>query len=751
MKRLLAVDDLEENLHLLEVLLGSQGYEVLSARNGAEALSMAREVPPDLVISDILMPVMDGFTLCRNWKADERLSRIPFIFYTATYTDPKDERLALDMGADAFLTKPTEPDELLAVIQAAIARAENGQVVSAGGPPVTNETILEQYSEALVRKLEDKMLQLEKANQVLQQEIVERTRAEEALLRQVSFDELIADLLSRIARSAAPEVEEHIMAAMQPIAAFLGVESAIVFQLSDDLTTWGATYNWAAPGVKSVAVWLTDKPMGTLPWIEERVLSGQTVLLDSLQDIPPEVTDFRQLWERQGLTSALLVPLQGRGAVVRGSLALFRISQRAPWEHHDVRRAEQVGKAIANALERKHAEDSLRASDEQLRQSQKMEAIGQLAGGVAHDFNNLLTAMLGYCDLLLDRPELTGTPAYEDVREIKYAAERAGVLTRQILAFSRRQTLQPAVVSLNHLIARMTPLLRHTLGEHIDLTIHPDPESGHVEVDVQQFEQVLMNLALNARDAMKSGGRLIVETGNTELDEDYRRLHPDATSGSFVRLAVSDTGVGMNEAILSRIFEPFFTTKEPGKGTGLGLSTVYGIVKQSGGSIAVYSEPGSGTCFKIYLPRVAAPAQAAGPARARVLPPRGDETILIVEDESAVRNLMARVLGSLGYTAHVAGSADEALDLIADSSQRLDILVTDLVLPGAVQGDVLAQHARVLRPGLPIIHMSGYTGDAIMHAGRLDPGVNFLEKPFRAEDLARMVRRVLDGPTEPPA
>ena len=751
MTRLLAVDDLEENLHLLEVLLGSQGYEVHCARNGAEALEMAMESPPDLVISDILMPVMDGFSLCRKWKADERLNRIPFVFYTATYTDPKDERLARDIGADAFITKPSEPDELLAIVQATLARAESGQVVAANGPSVGQETILERYSEVLVRKLEDKMLQLEKTNQALQQEIGERARAEEALLRQVSFDELIADLLSRIAGSAAPQIDEHITEAIQPVAGFLRVDSAIVFQLSDDLATWGATYSWAAPGFESAATWLTNRPMGSLPWIEEKVLSGQTVLLGSLNDVPPEGAAFRRLWERQGLSSGLLVPLQGRGAVVRGAIGFFRISQKDPWDSHDVGRAEQVAKAVANALERKHVEESLRASDEQLRQSQKMEAIGQLAGGVAHDFNNLLTAILGYCDLLLGRPELADTPACDEVREIKYAAERASGLTRQILAFSRRQTLQPAVVSLNQLVARMTPLLRRTLGESIDLTIHPSPVLGHVEVDVHQFEQVLMNLALNARDAMESGGRLIVETANTELDEAYRRLHPDATPGSYVRLAVSDTGIGMDEATRSRIFEPFFTTKEPGKGTGLGLSTVYGIVRQSGGIISVHSEPGNGTCFEIHLPRVAAPVQVESPAKTTAPSPRGDETILIVEDESAVRNLLDRVLSSLGYTTRMTGNADEALDVIADSSQHVDILVTDMVLPGALQGDVLAQQARVLRPGLPIIHMSGYTGDAITHAGRLDPGVNFLEKPFRPEALAQMVRRVLDEVTEPPA
>jgi PAS domain S-box-containing protein len=398
---------------------------------------------------------------------------------------------------------------------------------------------------------------------------------------------------------------------------------------------------------------------------------------------------------------------------------------------------------IRDLTERKKAEEALRERDEQLRQSQKMEAVGQLAGGIAHDFNNLLTAILGYGDLLLAGDELA-EPAREDIEQIKRAAERAAGLTRQILAFSRRQTMRPQVVSLNEVLANMEPLLGRTLGEDIDLVSLPDPDLGHVEVDVHQFEQVLMNLALNARDAMPHGGRLTLETANVELDEQYSHTHPEVAPGKYVMLAVSDTGLGMGEETASRIFEPFFTTKGPGEGTGLGLATVYGTVKQSFGSISVYSEPGKGTCFKIYLPLTAATVETREQAIAEPTTPKGDETVLVVEDEPALRDLAVRVLTDHGFKVLSAGTAAAALQVLQDVAGEVDILVTDLILPGELQGKDLADQLLASRPDLPVVYMSGYTRNAIVHAGRLDHGVHFLEKPFAPTALVTMIREVLD-------
>ena len=409
---------------------------------------------------------------------------------------------------------------------------------------------------------------------------------------------------------------------------------------------------------------------------------------------------------------------------------------------------DEVTAIVRDISERKTAEETLRQTEEHLRQSQKMEAVGQLAGGIAHDFNNLLTAILGYSDMIL----ASGAPSLEEVRsdveEIKLAGERASALTKQILAFSRRQALRPTVVSLNEVLAGMEPLLHRTLGENIDLVCVNNPDLGHVQADVHQFEQVIMNLALNARDAMVSGGRLTLETANVELGEQYCRTHPETRPGSYVMLSVSDTGVGMDEATCERVFEPFFTTKAPGQGTGLGLATVYGIVRQSNGSISVYSEPGKGTSFKIYLPlatRPGIPAEIVIPPRESA---RGSETVMVVEDEAALRGLIERILGGAGYTTHAFGSAVEALGALERGEYPIDLLLTDVVLSGALQGDDLARAVRAARPDLPVLFMSGYPRNAIVHAGRLDEGVNFLEKPFTPEALARTVRQVLD-PSRP--
>jgi two-component system cell cycle sensor histidine kinase/response regulator CckA len=399
---------------------------------------------------------------------------------------------------------------------------------------------------------------------------------------------------------------------------------------------------------------------------------------------------------------------------------------------------------VRDITERKLAEQALRQTEEQLRQSQKMEAVGQLAGGIAHDFNNLLTAIIGYSELTLMKLQDQDQDLRSDVEQILRAAERASALTRQILAFSRRQALRPSVVSLNEVLEGMEPMLRRTLGENIDLVSLRHPDLGHTEVDVHQFEQVLMNLALNARDAMPAGGRLTLETANVALDEEYCRTHVGATPGSCVMLAVSDNGVGMNEATVERAFEPFYTTKPPGEGTGLGLATVYGIVKQSRGYINVYSELGRGTAFKIYLPRVTPREGMVEMAPVKRPSSRGHERIVVVEDEPSLRSLIERLLGDMGYEVVCFGSADDAMVALESGRVSAELLLTDVVLPGAMQGNDLVRRVHEFRPDLPVLYMSGYTRNAIVHAGRLDEGVNFIEKPFTPDALARMVRTVLD-------
>ncbi len=384
--------------------------------------------------------------------------------------------------------------------------------------------------------------------------------------------------------------------------------------------------------------------------------------------------------------------------------------------------------------------------EEQLRQAQKMEAIGRLAGGVAHDFNNLLTIITGYSQLLLERLG-SDDPLRGHVNEVLSAGNRAASLTRQLLAFSRRQVLQPQVLDLNTVVANTDKMLRRLIGEDIELVTHLGPDLGRVKTDPGQIEQVIMNLAVNARDAMPQGGRLTLETANVELNEGDTRTRVSVLPGRYVMLAVSDSGIGMDAETQAHIFEPFFTTKEAGKGTGLGLATVYGIVKQSGGHIWLYSEPNQGTTFKIYLPRLeeaAQPGEAISPGAPLS---GGSETILLVEDEEGVRDLARRILELKGYKVITASNPTEAAQVCERHEGPIHLLLTDVIMP-TMSGRQLAEHVAFLRPGMKVLYMSGYTDNAIIPHGILKEGTQFLQKPFTRDSLTSKVREVLDAPQQ---
>ena len=373
-----------------------------------------------------------------------------------------------------------------------------------------------------------------------------------------------------------------------------------------------------------------------------------------------------------------------------------------------------------------------------------MEAVGQLAGGVAHDFNNLLTAILGYAQLLSERP--LGEAALSEVAEILRAAERAAVLTRQLLAFSRQQVQKIAVFVLNEVVVETESMLARLLGEDVRINKDLAPDLGRVKADPGQIEQVLVNLAVNARDAMEKGGTLRIETRNVDLDEAYVAAHAAGSPGSYVMLAVSDDGCGMDPATLARIFEPFFTTKPAGKGTGLGLSTVYGIVKQSGGFVWVYSDPGHGSTFRIYLPRADEPLTDRRPSGTpRRTPPGGTETVLLVEDDDAVRRFMRNVLERHGYTILEAASGAEAVSVARATAGAIRIVVSDVVMP-EMSGTVLRRRLEALGVRAPVLFVSGHPTDAVAIRGVQASGVAFLQKPFTPGDLLFKVRRVLDEP-----
>ncbi|MBI3098598.1 MAG: response regulator [Planctomycetes bacterium] len=537
----------------------------------------------------------------------------------------------------------------------------------------------------------------------------------------------------------------------------------------------GAVYLWSEGkvltlagefGFEDAAASGGARDLEIFPLLAEAARGGRIVQVDS--DEVAEHTSLLPL-ARFGLTSLLLSPLNHAGENV--GLVLMGTGVSAPAEDwHPFARAMSAQLAQAVVLSRDHtrlleseeryrrlaeaagkSEEALRVSmnsevslQEQLRQSQKMEAIGQLAGGVAHDFNNLLTVILGHSDLLLRRLK-EGDPAHRGTLEIRKAAVQAAALTQQLLAFSRRQVLQPRILDLNAVLSDMESMLRRLIAEDVDLVTILSPRLGRVMADPGQVQQVILNLAVNARDAMPRGGRLTLETSDAALDEEYARAHPGASPGEYVMLAVSDTGTGMDEATRARIFEPFFTTKEQGRGTGLGLATVYGVVKQTGGTIWVYSEPGKGSTFKIYLPRLLAEGDPgpAAPEASRV-DPRGSETVLLVEDSGPVRQFAREALVELGY--RVIEAPDGAAALVrAESSGPIHLLLTDVVMPG-MSGRELADRLVALRPGVRVLYTSGYTDRTIVSQGVLDPGMAFIQKPYTPDLLGRKIREVLDAP-----
>jgi PAS domain S-box-containing protein len=412
------------------------------------------------------------------------------------------------------------------------------------------------------------------------------------------------------------------------------------------------------------------------------------------------------------------------------------------WRHLDVVRVNWLDDPAISAIVTNYRDVSDRVSlEEQFQKSQRLEAVGRLAGGVAHDFNNLLTVILSYSRMAIDDLR-EDEPVREYMHEIHKAADRAATLTQQLLAFSRRQVLAPRVVNLNGIVRDMQNILQRVIGEDIELVVELAGSLAHCKLDAGQVEQVIVNLAVNARDAMPTGGRLMLETADVEITPEYGRRHVGVEPGKYVMLVISDTGVGMTSQTRERIFEPFFTTKESGKGTGLGLATVFGIVKQSGGHIWVHSEPGHGTTFRLYFPHT---EERPSVQPVSSLPPTsiaGDEVVLLAEDEPAVREIARKILERAGYTVLEASNGGEALLIVEQHPGPIHVLLTDVIMP-RMSGQALAQRLLQVRPELKVLYMSGYTDDAIGHHGVLPPGTEFLQKPLTPELLLRRMRQVL--------
>jgi PAS domain S-box-containing protein len=832
MPTILAIDDKRDNLTTITALLKQlmPDCTVITAQSGSEGIEKALAAQPDAVLLDINMPGMDGFETCRRLKADSRTQPIPVVMVTAVRSDAPSRVKGLDLGADAFLSKPIDEHELVSQIRVVlrIKAAENAlrrerslletMVQERTASLLAREAFTNAVLEAIGANIAvlDRRGVITAVNGAWERFARENGDAAGGAATGVGADYLgaicaatgtstegVAETLAGIQAVLAganplftitypchsPEQQRWFMLRATPLSGALGgavvahIDITAHKQAEEALRKSEAELSRLlgdARQSRQALLSLTEDQQQAEAKLQESKLLFETVV----ENIPlmvflKEATDLRfVIFNRAGEE---LLGYDRKDFLGKNNLDLFPPEQAAHFMAKDrevlagdagsldileepiqtakkgerllhtrkvcIRGSDGTTKYLLgisdDITERKRAADEKGKLEVQLRQAQKMEAVGRLAGGVAHDFNNLLMGIMGYAELCRDRIE-SGHPIREYLDEITRDAQRSAEITRQLLAFARKQLIEPKVLDLNDSVAGMLKLLRRLIGEDIHLAWRPGVDLRPVKLDPSQVDQILANLCVNARDAVGGVGEVTLETGSVAIDADACARHPDATPGAYVFLAVSDNGCGMDKETLAQIFEPFFTTKGLGKGTGLGLATVYGIVRQNNGFIYAYSEPGKGTTFKVFLPEIAAETVETTVTRKTEAPRGRGETILLVEDEKSLRVTCGLFLKALDYKVLAAETPGEALKMVAGHPGDVHVLLTDVVMPG-MDGRQLAKRISAIKPSVKVLFMSGYTADVIVQRGVLDEGVQFLSKPFSRDDLARKVRELLEA------
>jgi PAS domain S-box-containing protein len=841
MALILIVDDDRHSRQLFVSLLTPFGHQVIEASDGKQGLEQARTRNPDLIISDILMPTMNGYEFVSTIRNFPALDKVPVIFHSASFLDREARSLGAACGVSLFIMKPCEPEHALSIVHRALGsevgtpahsvqiQAKEDAIPALLDAVFKKGTELDAVSLRLAALL-DLGLQLSRrsdAPELLRmagnaaREIIGANYAAIGILREdsaqlesltlIGMDSATVEKIGKPTFTGA--IFQSMISERKPQRAFCPPKESenlclppfhppVHSFLGAPLCAGNHSYGWIYVAQKLTTLEFDDDDERILMALAAQVgLAYENSL--SLLAIQEHAAKLEvEVEERQRAENRLqmLIETAPMGIVIADKRGCISDVNAQALQMFGYGREELLGKSVETLLPERLRESHeghrtgyskdpharpmgvgmelfarrkdgtefpveislgpLQTGDEllissivvdisarkkmekQLRLSQRMEAIGELAGGVAHDFNNLLAVILGCADVAFDALPAEH-PAAKKIEMVRQAGSSAADLTRQLLAFSRQQMLQPRVLNLMEVIDKIQVLLRRLIGENIEISVSLEPSLGCVKADPGQIEQVLLNLCVNARDAMPKGGRLTIAARNVELDDSFRDERLVVVPGPYVMLSVEDTGCGMNRETQARIFDPFFTTKEVGKGTGMGLATVYGIVKQTGGYIWVYSEVSKGSVFKVYLPLVHESPQLAPQKETDATSLRGTETILLAEDSNALREMAKEYLESVGYSVIESASGKDALEHAKEFSGIIHLLLTDIVMP-EMSGPELAAELAAARPGIKIIYTSGYTDDAIARQGILDPAVAFIQKPYRPKALGRKIREVLD-------